>query len=1036
MPPTSECSAAAAQDGPVQTIGVYCRLRPCVGEEEQQEMQEEGAGVRVDRSRGVVYVQRDPYTDAERDYRVTKAFGGDATQDDIFEALGRPAVEAVFAGRHNTILAYGQTGGGKTYTLTGGDEEDKGLLPRTLAAIFDRCAADEAAGGVTHQVTLQVVQIYKEAIQDLLNLEGGQSLGIRENAEQGIYVPGLRRMVLRSAEEAAAVLTAVAAARVTATTVMNAESSRSHVCYFLRLRRSTVQCDASGLPECGDGSSEDEPPGLLGQLTVADLAGSERIKKTNSQGVRREEARHINLSLSMLGNVVHALSDPRATHVPYRDSKLTRLLQDSLGGFGRTSIVLAVGPSRRHVSESNGALLFGQRAMVIEQRDIVHQDADYKALCAHLRRVVAERDAELRRARARIAELEARLRRGEQQQQQQQQQQRGTAAAPVAAQPAAAAPAAAVLASPRVGPAAPAPDPPAPSPATAASLQTPGAPPGAGRGQDRGAATPHRAAEILTLRAQLATMQAAAEARCAGLGSLYERGTQTDAPPAAAEPTVRSSPPQSDAAAGAAPAAAAAAVAAPPACAAPCEQCEEHRIAAGQLRGRLRGAEVEKRMLELRLRELERGGAPAADAGVQADACNGSSSDGAAPPPTAPPFAAFLSALAARSGAPGSPGGSRSLFEVLDEYTTPGEGAARAAAAAGQKLAPQPPPLAAMRAAAAAAAAVAAVPAERRGSGATQCCTFWCDLVQQMQEVHARHFAGPTAKQCAAAAGAAWERAMALVARPAVGAESWPRHEMPFAAAALELKASDPVSDTILRFAGVSFDVVACIAADCKARTGALLQEATALVTALLSALDQVAAAGAELGSQLSKAQQSCASIDAERMGLDGQLQTAQRELGATRLRLANLERVYGRQRRADALHAAAAVVQRAWRRRWRRRRAESSARHQETAQQLRRRGAQLESALGALQEANATGRIANALTGRVLIALCNAQVEGVFEAAGRGLLGDGWADGTRRAASRGARRASRFSHGGSPEPRQPPSSVRVFTAAPGARRT
>ena len=358
-------------------------------------------------------------------YAFDHVFPPTATQADVFAAVAVPVLDDVLLGFNGSILAYGQTGTGKTYTLGNNlmDEADAGgtgipsglllrgdgflgsdalsprgsagLIPRTVHAMFAQMARTPE---FTYSVSLSYCQIYCEMVQDLL-FPSAQGLTIRESPDRGVYIQGLSTERVASPEDCVRFMAAGNANRVTAFTAMNATSSRSHACLVLRVERRP----AGGAAASGVGRVR------CGKLTFVDLAGSERIKKTGAMGARVSEAKAINLSLTCLGNVIHALTNPKSAHVPYRDSKLTRLLQDSLGGNARTSLVVTVGPDVEHTGESVCTMLFGQRAMRVQNRPVINEEIDYKALCGELQTKLDAKDDEIHELQLQVGALKTEL---------------------------------------------------------------------------------------------------------------------------------------------------------------------------------------------------------------------------------------------------------------------------------------------------------------------------------------------------------------------------------------------------------------------------------------------------------------------------------------------------------------------------------------------------------------------------------------------------------------------------------------------------
>ena len=250
-------------------------------------------------------------------YTFDRVFDTNSSQDTVFEFAAKPVVEEVFNGFYATVFVYGQTGAGKTFTMEGSpnDEELKGITPRSVDYIFDRIATTSEAYEYT--VACSFVEIYMERIRDLLDRKGNaNNLDIRTDLQRGVFVDGATELVVNDDKEVMKCLAAGSKARQTGATGMNAQSSRSHAIFMLTIH----QKDRKDLTV------------KTGKLFLVDLAGSEMVGKTGAQGTRLEEAKTINKSLSALGNVIKALTDGKSSHVPYRDSKLTRLLSDSLGG--------------------------------------------------------------------------------------------------------------------------------------------------------------------------------------------------------------------------------------------------------------------------------------------------------------------------------------------------------------------------------------------------------------------------------------------------------------------------------------------------------------------------------------------------------------------------------------------------------------------------------------------------------------------------------------------------------------------------------
>jgi len=328
--------------------------------------------------------------------------GPEAEQEAVYEVSARPAVAAALAGYNAAIIAYGQTGAGKTFTMEGASSGPlRGIVPR---AVEDAFAGIEADAGVASRflVRASYLQIYNETVSDLLRPERSNLL-IREDARRGVYVEGLSEWVVRSPGEVAALVERGRAVRATGATKMNELSSRSHAVLTVVIERCAAAAGARGGGEGGGaaaaGGRPAPPPAVkVGKLHLVDLAGSERVAITGATGVRLAESKRINASLSALGNVIAALTSrgPRP-HIPYRDSKLTRLLEDSLGGNCATTLIATVSPSACARAESLSTLKFAARAKAVVNAPRVNEDADSRTL---LKRY----EAELRRLRAELRE--------------------------------------------------------------------------------------------------------------------------------------------------------------------------------------------------------------------------------------------------------------------------------------------------------------------------------------------------------------------------------------------------------------------------------------------------------------------------------------------------------------------------------------------------------------------------------------------------------------------------------------------------------
>ncbi|KAG6685225.1 hypothetical protein I3842_12G101300 [Carya illinoinensis] len=306
-----------------------------------------------------------------------------ASQKRVYEVVAKPVVESVLDGYNGTIMAYGQTGTGKTYTLGCLGEEDtaaRGIMVRAMEDILADVSLE------TDSICVSYLQLYMESIQDLLD-PANDNISIMEDPKTGdVSLPGANIVEIRNQQSFVELLRLGESHRFAANTKLNAESSRSHAILMVHVERSVKGKHSALSGENGNNAHITTlKPAIIrkGKLVVVDLAGSERIDKSGSEGHTLEEAKSINLSLSALGKCINALAE-NSVHVPVRDSKLTRLLRDSFGGTARTSLVVTIGPSPRHRGETASTITFGQRAMKVENMLKLKEEFDYKGLSRRL----------------------------------------------------------------------------------------------------------------------------------------------------------------------------------------------------------------------------------------------------------------------------------------------------------------------------------------------------------------------------------------------------------------------------------------------------------------------------------------------------------------------------------------------------------------------------------------------------------------------------------------------------------------------------
>ena len=283
-----------------------------------------------------------------------------------------------FLGSNVTVLVYGQTGSGKTHSMgtnyveTFSNEDEMGVIPRAVKDIFDQIQIDQDNEFL---VKVSFIELYKERLYDLLNpnKRGECILDIREDAKGGIKFSGLTEISVNSLKETMNCLEQGSLNRATGATAMNARSSRSHAIFSLHIEKA---------------SKHDKNNLISAKFHLVDLAGSERAKKTGATGERFKEGVNINKGLLALGNVISALCEDKA-HIPYRDSKLTRLLQDSLGGNSHTVMIACVSPADSNLEETMSTLRYADRARKIKNKSIVNRDPQAAEL-ARLRQQIQQ----------------------------------------------------------------------------------------------------------------------------------------------------------------------------------------------------------------------------------------------------------------------------------------------------------------------------------------------------------------------------------------------------------------------------------------------------------------------------------------------------------------------------------------------------------------------------------------------------------------------------------------------------------------------
>ncbi|XP_045399582.1 kinesin-like protein KIF6 isoform X2 [Lemur catta] len=372
-----------------QTIQIFARVKPPVRKQQQgiysiDEDEKLTSSLEIilprDLADGFVNNKRESYN-----FKFQRIFDQDANQETIFENIAKPVAESVLAGYNGTIFAYGQTGSGKTFTITGGAERysDRGIIPRTLSYIFEQLQKDSSKIYTTH---ISYLEIYNECGYDLLDprheassLEDLPKVTILEDPEQNIHLRNLSLHQATTEEEALNLLFLGDTNRMIAETPMNQASTRSHCIFTIHL-------------------SSKEPGSATvrhAKLHLVDLAGSERVAKTGIGGQLLTEAKYINLSLHYLEQVIIALSEKHRSHIPYRNSMMTSVLRDSLGGNCMTTMIATLSLEKRNIDESISTCRFAQRVALIKNEAVLNEEIDPRLMIIRLQKEIQELKDEL-----------------------------------------------------------------------------------------------------------------------------------------------------------------------------------------------------------------------------------------------------------------------------------------------------------------------------------------------------------------------------------------------------------------------------------------------------------------------------------------------------------------------------------------------------------------------------------------------------------------------------------------------------------------
>ena len=310
-------------------------------------------------------------------------FPTDSRQQSVYQIAARPIVEAVMQGFNGTVFAYGQTSSGKTFTMSGPDLENPetmGVIPRMVSTVFESIINSESF--IEYSVKVSYCEIYLEKIRDLLDISK-TNLKIHEDKFKGVFIDELTERYVSDETDVYELMKFGLGNRNVGSTNMNAVSSRSHSLFLITISQ----------------TNNKELSAKTGKLYLVDLAGSEKVGKTGAAGKRLEEAKNINKSLTMLGLVIYSLTDGKSTHIPYRDSKLTRVLQDSLGGNSKTSLIITCSPSPFNEAETISTLRFGMRAKSIKNTPKINKEytvAELKLMISKCREDIAKKDKRIK----------------------------------------------------------------------------------------------------------------------------------------------------------------------------------------------------------------------------------------------------------------------------------------------------------------------------------------------------------------------------------------------------------------------------------------------------------------------------------------------------------------------------------------------------------------------------------------------------------------------------------------------------------------
>ncbi|KAI9536709.1 Kinesin-like protein kif22 [Dissostichus eleginoides] len=333
----------------VSRVRVAVRLRPYMGTQDEKD---EGSCVRGLDSKNLEIINWRNATETVK-YSFDDFHGEQTTQQEVFLSV-KPILPHILTGQNASVFAYGPTGAGKTHTMMGSSNQP-GVIPRAVREVFKMVNAKNEDEGWDYSISMSYLEIYNEKVLDLLS-PGSQDLPIREDKDKNILIPGLTHTTITSFSDFDKHFVPASLNRTTASTKINQRSSRSHAVLLLKVVR-----------------TQHAPPHRqqTGKLYLIDLAGSEDNRRTGNQGIRLKESGAINLSLFTLSKVVDSLNSSTAVRVPYRDSKLTRLLQDSLGGSAHSVMITNIAPEYKFYFDTFGALNFASKSKLIVNKPFI-----------------------------------------------------------------------------------------------------------------------------------------------------------------------------------------------------------------------------------------------------------------------------------------------------------------------------------------------------------------------------------------------------------------------------------------------------------------------------------------------------------------------------------------------------------------------------------------------------------------------------------------------------------------------------------------